>query len=135
MIVRPVKGLLYRVAECLSSRLELDPPSLPQARVCLPLRAQMGGDTLACRGGWGGGGAQLRRLDRQSCTLSSNPFTVRPGGRGGGGYASKKQKGGRFDTLFGSFVSCPWLLSKRFEEGNRDGILERLFSRDFLALT
>jgi hypothetical protein len=49
-----VKGLLYRVPQCLSTSLN-------------------GGDTLAC--GEGGGGAKFRRLDRHCGTLSSNHFT------------------------------------------------------------
>ncbi len=51
-----VKGLLYRVPECLSSRLNwAPPPPPPQASVAPPL--------------------ELRRLDRHSGTLFSNPFT------------------------------------------------------------
>jgi hypothetical protein len=65
----PVKGLLQRVPECLSSRMIWVPPpphALPRKRVWLPPphMDSKGGATLACRGG--GGGTQFRRLDRQT---------------------------------------------------------------------
>ncbi len=65
---RGIKEILYKVPECLSSRLNwVPPPPTPKARVAPPrARTQLGaggeGGTLACVGG--SRGTQFRRLEK-----------------------------------------------------------------------
>jgi hypothetical protein len=70
-----VKGLLYRVPECLSNHLNWVPRlHPPQSSACgSTYRTQVGGDKLACGGGGAGGGPNsddwTLRVDRHSGTL------------------------------------------------------------------
>ncbi len=62
------KGLVYRVPECLSLRLNWLPlPPFPASECVSAPTYILGGDTLACSGG--GGRSQFRRPSRNSGTL------------------------------------------------------------------
>ncbi len=63
----PVKGLLYRVTECLSIRLNWDqgglgPPNHSPASECVSLPRTQGGGSLTCMPGRGGGTVKAAKL-------------------------------------------------------------------------
>jgi hypothetical protein len=67
-----VQGLVYRVPECLSGRLNLFPRPLPRKRVWLPPTWVLGEATLGC---WGNP-FQTTGHCSHSGTLYSNPFML-----------------------------------------------------------